>query len=61
MAATDFTEYVLDKANDVIDLKEELATELANLTGTVDEFVNEAAAAYRDQILSLIARQDDVL
>jgi hypothetical protein len=60
MAATDFTEYVLDKANDVIDLKEELATELADLTGTVDEFVNEAVAAYRDQILSLIARQDDV-
>jgi hypothetical protein len=61
MAAKDFTEYVIDKANDVVDLKEEIAIELENLTGTVDEFVNEAVAAYRDQILSLIAAQDDVI
>jgi heme oxygenase len=61
MAAKDFTEYVLDKANDIIDLNEEIAIELENLTGTVDEFVNEAVAAYRDQILSLIAAQDDII
>jgi hypothetical protein len=61
MAAKDFTEYVLDKANDVIDLNEEIAIELENLTGTVDEFVNEAVAAYRDQILNLIAAQDDII
>jgi heme oxygenase len=61
MAAKDFTEYVLDKANDIIDLNEEIAIELENLTGTVDEFVNEAVAAYRDQILNLIAAQDDII
>lgn len=61
MAAKDFTEYVLDKANDVIDLNEEIAIELENLTGTVDEFVNEAVAAYRDQILNLIAAQDNTI
>lgn len=60
MSAREFTEYVLDKANDVIDLREEIATELADLVGSVEDFVNEAVAEYRDQILSLIAAQDEV-
>jgi hypothetical protein len=54
MAGKDFTEYVLDKADDVIDVAEEIKTELDQLTGSVEDFVNDAVTAYRDYLLGLI-------
>lgn len=54
MAGKDFTEYVLDKADDVIDVAEEIKTELDQLTGSVEDFVNDAVSAYRNYLLGLI-------
>lgn len=54
MSGKEFTEYVLDKADDVIDVAEEIRTELDQLNGSVEDFVNDAVAAYRDYLLGLI-------
>ena len=54
MAGKDFTEYVLDKADDVIDVAEEIRTELDQLNGSVEDFVNDAVTASRDYLLGLI-------
>jgi hypothetical protein len=58
MAGKEFTEYVIDKATDVAYLDEEMATELANLAGPVSAFIDDAVAAYREYILSLVASTD---
>jgi hypothetical protein len=58
MAGKEFTEYVIDKANDVAYLDEEIANELDSLTGSVNEFVDEAVSAYREFILGLVASTD---
>lgn len=54
MSGKSFTEYVLDKADDVIDVTEEIITELDDLTGSPEDFVNDAVAAYREYLLGLI-------
>ena len=54
MSGKEFTEYVLDKADDVIDVAEEIRTELDQLNGSVEDFVNDAVTAYRDYLLGLI-------
>lgn len=54
MAGKEFTEYVLDKADDVIDVAEEIRTELGQLAGSAEDFVNDAVSAYRDYLLGLI-------
>lgn len=54
MPGKEFTEYVLDKADDVIDVAEEIRTELDQLNGSVEDFVNDAVTAYRDYLLGLI-------
>lgn len=59
MSARDFTDYILDKANDVIDIAEEIATELDGFSGSVDAFIDDAVAAYRDYLVSLVANMSD--
>jgi hypothetical protein len=54
MAGKDFTEYVIDKADDTIDVAEEFKTELDSLTGSVDDFINEAVSTYRNYLLGLV-------
>lgn len=56
MAPKYFTEYVLEKADDVVDVATELETELAEFDGPVEKFVDEAVAAYRDYLADLISR-----
>ena len=53
MAAKDFTDYVLDKANDVISVWHELEIELIELEGPVDAFIDDAVAAFREYLTSL--------
>jgi hypothetical protein len=58
MAGKEFTEYVIDKASDVAYLDEEMAVEIANLTGPVSAFVDDAVDAYREYLLGLVASND---
>lgn len=56
MAAKDFTEYVLEKADNVIDIASELEFELTSVDGLVDAFIDEAVAAYHDYLTDLALR-----
>ena len=58
MAGKEFTEYVIDKASDVAYLDEEMATELANLTGPVSAFIDDAVNTYREYLLGLVTSND---
>lgn len=58
MAGKEFTEYVIDKASDVAYLDEEMAVEIANLTGPVSAFIDDAVDAYREYLLGLVASND---
>lgn len=58
MAGKEFTEYVIDKASDVAYLDEEMAVEIANLTGPVRAFIDDAVDAYREYLLGLVASND---
>lgn len=60
MSGKDFTEYVIEKANDVVDLVDEMGAELQFLDSSIDELINDAVAAYREYLLYVIARlQED--
>jgi hypothetical protein len=58
MAGKEFTEYVIDKASDVAYLDEEMAVEIANLTGPVSAFIDDAVNTYREYLLGLVTSND---
>jgi hypothetical protein len=58
MAGKEFTEYVIDKASDVAYLDEEMAVEIANLTGPVSTFIDDAVNTYREYLLGLVTSND---
>lgn len=53
MSAKDFTDYIIDKANDVIDVAHELGIEFIDLDTPVDDFINDAVEAFRTRLVEL--------
>ena len=53
MSAKDFTDYIIEKADDVIDIREEIETELANFDGSLDDFINDAVETFRTRLVEL--------